>query len=116
MASPRTARVGDIHAFAASLPGVTRDPTDPGSPERAGYSVRGKRFVFFRAPRKDAVDPDTNEPYPDVVAVYCSAEDKQALVGDPGSPFFTTPRWNGYNAVLLLERDVARLRSMSCAK
>ena len=110
MARPRTARVGDVHAFAAALPEVGRDPADPKATVRPGYSVRGKKFVIFRPPRPDAVDADTNEPYPDVVVLYCSAADKEALVGDPGSPFFTTPHWNGYPAVLLLERDVGRLR------
>ncbi len=99
-----------------ALPEVTRHPTDPASPERPSYSVRANKFVIFRAPRPDAVDPRTSEPYPDVVALHCSAADKAALVGDPrdpndpGSPFFTTPHWNGYNAVLLLERDIGRLR------
>ena len=31
------------------------------------------------------------------------------MVSDPDSPWFTTPHWNGYNAVLLLERDLGRL-------
>ena len=93
-----------------ALPEVTRHPAEPASPERPSYSVRANKFVIFRAPRPDAVDPGTREPYPDVVALYCSAADKEALVGDPGSPFFTTPHWNGYHAVLLLERDVGRLR------
>ncbi|MEO5743815.1 MAG: MmcQ/YjbR family DNA-binding protein [Terracoccus sp.] len=109
MARPRKAKVADLVECAAALPEVTRDPADTASPERPSYGVRGKTFAFFRAPRKDAVDPDTNEPYPDVVALYCSAADKEALVGDPDSPFFTTPHWNGYHAVLLLERDVGRL-------
>lgn len=102
--------MADLHRCAAALPEVTRDPADTASPERPSYSVRGKSFVFFRSPRKDAVDPDTSEPFLDVVALHCSAADKEALVGDPDSPFFTTPHWNGYNAVLLLERDVGRLR------
>jgi hypothetical protein len=45
----------------------------------------------------------------DVLAFSCTAEDKEAMVGDDESPWFTTPHWNGYNAVLLLERDLARL-------
>ncbi|MDN5767920.1 MAG: MmcQ/YjbR family DNA-binding protein [Humibacillus sp.] len=110
MTRPRRAEVADLHRCAAALPEVTRDPADPAAPERPSYSVRGKKFVIFRGPRPDAVDPDTNERYADVVALHCSAADKEALVGDPGSPFFTTAHWNGYNAVLLLERDVGRLR------
>ncbi|OFE17936.1 hypothetical protein BA895_14265 [Humibacillus sp. DSM 29435] len=110
MARPPKARVKDLHECAAALPEVQRDPAHTASPGRPSYSVRGKAFVIFRAPRKDAVDPATSAPYPDVVALYCSAADKEALVGDPDSPFFTTPHWNGYNAVLLLERDVGRLR------
>lgn len=110
MARPGKAKVTDLHECAAALPEVARDPADTASPDRPSYSVRGKAFVIFRAPRKEPVDPATSAPYPDVVALYCSASDKEALVGDPGSPFFTTPHWNGYNAVLLLERDVERLR------
>lgn len=99
----------DLHEVALSLPDVERNPADPASPERAAYTVRGKAFVFFRGPRKDAVDPATGERYDDVVVFHCPAEDKEALVADADSPFFTTPHWNGYNAVLLLERDIGRL-------
>ncbi|WP_353508309.1 MmcQ/YjbR family DNA-binding protein [Intrasporangium sp.] len=109
MASTRPATVHDVHAIAASLPEVVRDPPDPQSPGRPAYTVRGKSFVFFRGPRKDAFDPETGELYTDVMAFHCTAEDKEALVGDPGSPWFTTPHWNGYNAVLLLERDLANV-------
>ena len=109
MARARKARVTDIEQLALGLPEVTRDPAVPSPGDRPAYQVRGKTFVFFRGPRKDAVDAATGEPYEDVVAFSCSAEDKEAMVGDPGSPWFTTPHWNGYNAVLLLERDLGRL-------
>ena len=79
---------------------MERDPPDSRSPSRAAYTVRGKAFVFFRGPRKDAYDPETGELYTDVMAFHCTAEDKEALVGDPDSPWFTTPHWNGYPAVL----------------
>ncbi len=109
MAPTRKATVPDVHAIASSLPEVERDPADPASPGRPAYSVRGKSFVFFRGPRKDAFDPETGEPYEDVMAFHCTAEDKESMVSDPGSPWFTTPHWNGYNAVLLLERDLRRI-------
>jgi len=109
MARPRTAKVTDVEHLALALPEVTREPAGPTAPGRPAYQVRGKTFAFFRVPRKDALDPNTGEPYDDVMAFSCTAEDKEALVRDPGTPFFTTPHWNGYNAVLLLERDVGRI-------
>ena len=109
MARTRKARVSDVEELALALPEVTRDPADPAAPGRPAYQERGKTFAFFRAPRKDAFDPATGEPYDDVMTFSCTAEDKEALVRDPGTPFFTTPHWNGYNAVLLLERDVGRI-------
>jgi hypothetical protein len=109
MAGTRKATVDDVHAIAASLPEVERDPADPASPSRAAYRVKGKTFTFFRGPRKDAYDSTTGEPYDDVMAFYCTAEDKESMVGDPSSPWFTTPHWDGYNAVLLLERDLHRV-------
>jgi hypothetical protein len=109
MASSRKATVPDVHAIASALPEVERDPADPSSPSRAAYKIRGKTFVFFRGPRKDAFDPATGVPYEDVMAFHCAAEDKEAMVGDPDSPWFTTPHWNGYNAVLLREQDLGRI-------
>ena len=109
MARTRKARVTDVEEIALGLPEVTRTPADPAAPGRPAYQVRGRTFAFFREPRKDAFDPSTGEPYDDVLAISCTAEDKEALVGDPDSPFFTTPHWNGYNAVLLLERDLGRI-------
>ena len=109
MARPRTAKVTDVEHLALALPEVTREPAGPTAPGRPAYQVRGKTFAFFREPRKDAFDPVTGERYDDVLAFHCTAEDKAALVGDPESPFFTTPHWDGYNAVLLLERDIGRL-------
>jgi hypothetical protein len=109
MARSRPARVTDIEQIALSLPDTARDPADAAASDRPAFTVHGKTFVFFRGPRKDAFDPDTGEPYDDVIAFSCTAEDKHALVTDERSPWFTTPHWNGYNAVLVLERDLGRL-------
>ena len=95
------ATVEDVHALAAALPGV--DIVE-GSAGRPIYSVRGKSFVFFRNPRPDAVDPATGERFADVICLWTETlEDKQALVEDPTTPFFTTPHFDGYRAVLVRE-------------
>ncbi len=81
-----------------------------GDDDHPAFSVGGKTFVFFRTPRKDAFDPATGVPYPDVIAFHVESEsDKQAMVRDESTPFFTTPHWNGYKAVLLLGRDIGEL-------
>ena len=106
MARSRRARLADLDEIALSLPEVTREPPRGGRP---AYLVRGRTFAFARGPRKDAFDPATGELYDDVLAFSCTAEDKEAMVGDDSSPWFTTPHWNGYNAVLVLERDLAKI-------
>ena len=106
MSRPRPATLRDIEEAALTLPEVTREPEASGRPV---FQVRGATFVFAREPRKDAFDPQTGALYEDVLAFRCTAEDKEAMVSDPDSPWFTTPHWNGYNAVLLLERDLGRL-------
>jgi hypothetical protein len=64
--------------------------------------VGGRSFVFFRNPRKDAFDPETREPYDDVIVIWVDGEhDKQALVQDPANPFFTTPHFDGHPSVLV---------------
>ena len=102
----RRARVDDVHALAAAMPGVKRYPDR----ERAVYQVGGRSFVFFRTPRPDAVDADTGERYDDVIVFWVeSEEDKQALVQDESTPFFTTPHFDGHPSVLLRGSRVGEL-------
>ena len=91
------ARVADVHELAGSMPGARR--AEGG---KVVYQVRGKSFVFFRNPRPDAVDPETGERYDDVIVFWVGSDaEKQALVADPDTPFFTTPHFNGHPSVLL---------------
>lgn len=95
----RPATVADVHEIALGMPGVRVVRGPAGNPV---YQVGGKSFVFFRTPRPDAVDPDTGERYDDVIVLWVgSAADKQSLVQDPGSPFFTTPHFDGHPSVLV---------------
>lgn len=98
-APPRPGRVADVHALALGMPHVTVNRGPSGNPV---YQVGGKSFVFFRTPRPDATDPETGERYPDVIVFWVASEsDKQALVQDPESPFFTTSHFDGHPSVLL---------------
>lgn len=111
-AEDRPARIEDVHELATALPDVVVSGDD-----HPGYAIGSKTFVFFRPPRKDAFDPRTGEPYTDVVAFHVESEaDKQALVRDERTPFFTTPHWNGYLGVLLLARDIGRLSRSELAE
>ncbi len=104
---PRRARVEDVHELAMRMPHVTVGHGSQGNPI---YSVGGKSFVFFRTPRPDAVDPATGERYPDVIVLWVPSEsDKQALVQDEGSPFFTTPHFDGHRSVLVRGSQLGQL-------
>lgn len=99
-AGSRAARVEDVHEIAESMPHVTVVYGKTG--ENPVYQVGGKSFVFFRTPRPDAFDPATGERYPDVIVFWVESEaDKQALVQDASSPFFTTKHFDGHPSVLL---------------
>ena len=101
------ARVEDVHALASAMPHTT---VWPGSGENPVYQVGGKSFVFFRNPRSDATDPHTGERYADVIVFWVGSEsDKQALVQDPGSPFFTTRHFDGHPSVLLRASRIGEL-------
>ena len=103
----RPARIEDVHELAAGMPHVT---VEYGSGENPVYQVGGKSFVFFRNPRPDAVDPDTGERYPDVIVFWVESEaDKQALVQDGTSPFFTTAHFNGHPSVLVRGSRIGEL-------
>jgi hypothetical protein len=103
----RRARLADVHEVALSMPHVTVLHGRDGNPV---YQVGGKSFVFFRTPRPDAIDPETGERYRDVIVFWVPTEaDKLALVQDPGTPFFTTPHFNGHSSVLLRASRVGEL-------
>lgn len=96
---PRKARVADVHRLALAMPHVT---VDSGTKDNPVYQVGGRTFVFFRNPRPDAVDPVTGERYDDVIVLWVADDaDKQSLVQDESSPFFTTPHFAGHRSVLV---------------
>jgi hypothetical protein len=79
--------------------------------------VGRKSFVFFRNPRPDAVDPDGGERYPDVIVFWVDSEaDKQALVQDERSPFFTTAHFDGHPSVLLRASRLGELTRTELAE
>lgn len=101
----RAARVADLHDVAQSLPEVTRDGND----ETPVYQVKGKSFLFFRTPRKDAVD-EHGERLCDVVVVWVENDAaKQALLADETLPLFTTDHFNGHPSVLLQHSRVGEM-------
>lgn len=102
----RKARLEDVEAIAMALPEVATRATFGDLP---AYAVRGRNFVSFREPRRDAVDPDTGELMTDVVIVWVPDESaKEALVQSAG-PWFTTAHFTGYPAVLVRQRDLGAL-------
>ena len=114
VARARRARIGDVHELAIGMPYVTVGHGPQGNPI---YQVGGKSFVFFRNPRPDAVDPDTGERYPDVIMFWVTSEaDKQALVQDQGSPFFSTPHFDGHPSVLVRGSRIGELTVQELAE
>ena len=104
---PRRARVEDVPNLALSMPHVQVGHGPRGNPV---YQVGGKSFVFFRNPRPDAVDPHTGERYADVIMFWVPSEsDKQALVQDQASPFFTTAHFDGHPSVLVRASRIGEL-------
>ncbi len=106
MARSKAGSVELLNQTALGLPGVT---TDWSSDERPIYQVSRKSFVFFRTPRKDAVDPETGELLDDVIVMWCSQEDKTALLSVPGTPLFTTDHFNGHPSVLVRQSRLPEL-------
>ena len=110
----RAARVEDVHELALGMPHVR---VVTGTRENQIYQVGGRSFVFFRNPRPDAFDPETGERYDDVIVFWVADEaDKQALVQDPASPFFTTPHFDGHPTVLLRGSRVGEITRAELAE
>jgi hypothetical protein len=106
----RPATVADVDAICRSLPEVELGVSWGDLPT---YLVRQRPkprgFVLHRAPRHDAVDPDTGEMYDDLLVIRtANAEDKAALVESEG-PFFTIDHFRNYNAVLVQQSRLGEI-------
>ena len=103
----RRASVQEVHDAAPGMPHVTVEHAK----DNPVYQVGGRSFVFFRNPRKDAFDPKTGERYDDVIVIWVGGEDeKQALIQNPATPFFTTPHFDGHPSVLVRASRLAEVR------
>ena len=99
MSGTRAARVEDVHRLAMAMPHVT---VIGGTKNNPVYQVGGRSFIFFRNPRPDAFDSDSGERYNDVIMFWVADEaEKQALVQDELTPFFTTAHFDGHPSVLV---------------
>jgi len=114
--SPRSrrAKVQDVHDLAQAMPFV--EIADGTTPERPVYQVGKKSFVFFRTPRPDAFDPETGERYDDVIVFWVDPVDKDAMVLDETTPYFTTPHFNGHPSVLLRGSRIGELTADELAE
>ncbi|QIM22230.1 hypothetical protein G7075_15580 [Phycicoccus sp. HDW14] len=109
---PKPVDRDDVDGIALALPEVTREGTD----EHPAYAVRGKTFVVWRGPRKDALEPDTGERMPDVISIVTPGQEDKIAILALGEPWFTTPHFDGYDAVLVRERDLGRLDYLELAE
>ncbi|NHA68562.1 hypothetical protein [Phycicoccus flavus] len=109
---PRPVDRSDLDGIATALPEVTREGIDT----HPAYAVRGKTFVVWRGPRKDALEPDTGERLDDVICIVVPGPDDKQAILQLGEPWFTTPHFDGYDAVLVRERDLGRLEYLELAE
>jgi hypothetical protein len=99
------ATVADLDRLALSLPETAKDVDGDG---RVAYVANGKAFCVHRGPRKDALGPD-GERLTDVLMFRTADLQSKELVLAGGPPFFTTPHFNGYPAVLVRIPDLEQL-------
>ena len=89
--------------------------------DRPTYKVprgpKGKGFLLYRMPHKTAVDPETGEMYDDLVVIITpTAAEKQALVEDPATPFFTIDHFRSFNAVLVQQSRLGEITRAELAE
>ncbi len=83
--------------------------------DRPTYKVpqgpKGRGFVVYRAPNKNAINPASGAKYEDLLVIWVPDQGaKSALVEDPSTPFFTIDHFNGYHAVLVQESRIGELQ------
>ena len=113
MSSPadRPARPEDIDEICASLPETELGISWGDRPTwKVPRGEKGKGFLLYRMPHKTAVDPETGEMYDDLVVIQTPTEvEKNALVADESTPFFTIDHFRGYAAVLVQQSRLGEI-------
>ncbi len=103
--SPRSrrARPSDVDEICAALPETELGTSWGDVPTwKVPTGPKGKGFVLYRPPGKTAIDPATGEPYDDLLVIITPTEaEKNALVEDDTTPFFTIPHFDNNAAVLV---------------
>ena len=115
----RPAIPDDVDAICGSLPETELGISWGDRPTwKVPRGDKGKGFLLYRMPHKTAVDPDSGEMYDDLLVIITpSSAEKQALVDDPATPFFTIDHFRNFDAVLVQqsrpgELDIDELREI----
>jgi hypothetical protein len=111
VARSRKARPEDVDAICAELPETELGISWGDRPTwKVPRGPKGKGFLLYRAPGPTAVDPATGEQYDDLLVITTpTAVEKNALVEDESTPFFTIPHFNGYDAVLVQQSRLGEI-------
>ena len=110
----RAATAEDVDAICAGLPetwfGTSWGDVPTWLVRQRPDDQKGRGFVLYRRPHGTAIDPETGEPFTDLLVIRTpSAAEKEELVQADG-PFFTIPHFKGTNAVLV---QLSRLGEVS---
>jgi hypothetical protein len=111
MPRSRKARPEGVDEICAALPDTELGISWGDRPTwKVPRGPKGKGFLLYRAPGPTAVDPATGERYEDLIVITTPTEvEKNALVEDESTPFFTIPHFNGYSAVLVQQSRLGEI-------
>jgi hypothetical protein len=99
--------MADLDELALAMPETKKEVSGDGRP---AYRVHGKLFCVHRSRRADAIDPETGERMDDVLMFRVeNLEEKEVILADDRSVYFTTPHFRGYPAVLVRIPDLAHI-------
>lgn len=107
----RPARPDDVDTICAALPSTEFGTTWGDVPTwKVPAGEKGKGFLLYRHPHSSAMDPQTGEPYDDLLVLRTAdAADAAALVEDDSTPFFTIDHFRSFNAVLVQQSRLGEL-------
>jgi hypothetical protein len=105
------ARPEDVDDICAALPETELGISWGDRPTwKVPRGEKGRGFVLYRAPHSSAVDPVTGEMYDDLVVIVTPTEvEKNALVADEATPFFTIEHFKNTSAVLVQQSRLGEI-------